>query len=75
MICGKRKREREREREREERERERRAAVERKRARVYPARSQPRTFHNDSNSELTLNKCVFVDSIDMSVQGLLWQAV
>ena len=45
-----------------ERERERRAAVERKRARVYPARSQPRTFQKDS--ELTLTKCV-LKVIDM----------
>ena len=48
-----------------ERERERQAAVEWKRARVYPARSQPRMFQNDSNSELTLTKCVFMDSIDV----------
>ena len=63
MIRGERARERERERASErkrerEREREReRAAVEsqRKRARVYPARSQPQTFQNDSNSESTLS--------------------
>ena len=28
---------------------------------------------NDSN--LTLTKCVFMDSIDMSVQGFFWKAV
>ena len=65
MIHGERERERESEREGERKE----SRCRKEESRVYPAKSQPRKFQNDLNSELALTKCVLMDFIDLPFQG------